>query len=91
MYTMLTMLTAYIVIFMHYTVSPTMQVPHAIITSPTTLRQYCEAEPQLTETVCFMDANNGAGWDLLGSMVQGMPAAALLDHPFLLGEEQNSG
>lgn len=45
-------------------------------------------EPQLVEAVRMLDTREGAGWSLLRAMVVGRPAAELLDHPFVLGNDE---
>lgn len=53
-------------------------------------REYCEADERWVEAVRFLDAGDGAGWDLLQAMLnpdyRKRPAAAsVLNHPFLRG------
>ena len=54
-------------------------------------REYCRQDDAFSLAVSFLDVGNGAGWDLLGAMLNPewrlRPTAdSCLNHPFLTGD-----
>lgn len=59
-------------------------------------REYSEADERWERAVAFLDAGNGAGWDLLKAMLhsdwrQRATPEMCLSHPFLNGEPLPGG
>lgn len=55
------------------------------------VREYADADERWARAVAFLERGNGAGWDLLGAMLNPNwrlrpTAESCLKHPFLTGE-----